>query len=62
MTYSLVVVFLLTGRAYVEQAGLSLQACAGQAALHRQATDIPKLKKQIGEHRYLCIKESNPYG
>lgn len=62
MTYTLVVVFALTGKAYIEQRGLSLQACAGQAAMHRQTTDIPKLKARIGEHRYLCIKESNPYG
>lgn len=62
MTYTLVVIFALTGKAYIEQTGLSLQACAGQAAMHRQITDIPKLKKQIGEHRYMCIKESSPNG
>lgn len=62
MTYTLVVIFLTTGKAYIEAQGLSLQACAGQAALHRQMTDIPKLTAKIGPHRYICIKESNPYG
>lgn len=62
MTYSLVVVFLLTGHAYIEQAGLSLQSCAGQAAMRRQVTDIPKLKRQIGETEYHCIKEVISHG
>ena len=62
MTYMLVVVFTLTGKAYIEQRGLSLQACAGQAALHRQITDIPKLRARIGDHRYLCIEESKLHG
>jgi hypothetical protein len=60
MAYSLIAFFLLTGDSYVEQQGLSLQSCAGQAAMARQAylAVLPKLNSRIGEVRFLCVAES----
>jgi hypothetical protein len=59
MTYALVAMFLATGHGYVEQPHLTLQACAGRAALARQEMlDVQeKLEKLIGEVRYLCLPE-----
>lgn len=59
MTYTLVALFLLTGNAYIERTGLSLQACAGHAAVARQ--DIlpvqEEIERAVGEIRYLCREE-----
>lgn len=59
MTYTLVAFFLLTGDAYIEREGLSLQSCAGQAAMSRQQfmNALPKLNGRIGEVRYLCVPD-----
>ena len=60
-SYTLVALFLLTGDAYVERRGLTLQSCAGHAALIRQETliETPGLTELIGEVRYLCLPETN---
>lgn len=55
ITYTLFAVFLATGDAYPERTGLSLQQCAGHAAMTRQQT--AELYQFIGEVRYLCIPE-----
>lgn len=57
MIYTLVTVMLLTGKVYVEQENLSLQACAGRLALLRRETlpAMPKLTTRVGEVRYLCL-------
>ena len=59
MTYTLIAFFLMTGSAYVEQQGLTLQACAGQAAMARTEylSVLPKLNKKIGEVRFLCVSD-----
>jgi len=59
MTYTLWALFLLTGNSYPERVGLTLQHCAGQAALVRQQTmpSLPKLDRRIGKVRYLCLPE-----
>lgn len=59
MTYTLIALFLLTGDAYIERGGLTLQACAGHAALARQQylAVLPKLTPLIGEVQYLCVEE-----
>ena len=55
MKYALVALFLATGESYVERKGLSLQGCAGQAAMTRAATaDVYQF---VGEVRYLCIPQ-----
>jgi hypothetical protein len=51
--------FIATGAVHTERTGLTLQACAGQAAMARMAVDIPKLKSRIGEVRFLCIEVPN---
>lgn len=53
MTYTLVAVFMLTGQAYVERDGLSLQSCAGHAAMARQKAE--ELTVTVGPVRYMCI-------
>lgn len=55
MTYVLVAVFVLTGQAYVERRGLSLQECAGRAAMLRQETE--HIFEHVGDFRYLCVPE-----
>jgi len=59
MTYTLLALFLLTGDTYVERDGLSLQSCAGHAAMARQEflAVLPKLNKKIGEVRWHCVPE-----
>lgn len=59
MTYSLVALFLLTSDTYVERENLSLQSCAGHAAMARSQmlVVLPQLNKRIGEVRYLCVPE-----
>jgi hypothetical protein len=53
MTYTLVAVFMLTGQAYVERDGLSLQSCAGHAAMARQKAE--EIASSIGPVRYMCL-------
>ena len=53
MSYTLVAIFLATGQAYVERHGLSLQGCAGQAAMARQRA--AELQPIIGDVRFICI-------
>jgi hypothetical protein len=59
MTYTLVALFVLSGAEYIERDGLTLQGCAGFAALARQ--DLLPVQEQIesrvGEVRYLCRPE-----
>ena len=55
MRYSLVAFFLTTSDFYVERTDLSLQQCAGHAAMIRAQT--VELYQYIGEVRYLCIPE-----
>lgn len=58
-TYTLVAFFVLTGHAYTEREGLSLQGCAGQAAMARSAMlDVQEqIEARVGEVRYLCLPE-----
>lgn len=58
MTYILVAMFMLTGDSYVEQRHLSLQECAGRAAMARMDVAQSGIEDLIGEVRYLCLKES----
>lgn len=57
--YTLIVIFLLTGHAYVEREGLNLHSCAGQLALARRAyLEVQaKLNPKVGEIRFLCLPE-----
>lgn len=59
MTYTLVALFLLTGGIYIERDGLSLQSCAGHAAMARQQylAVLPQLNEKIGEVRWQCLPE-----
>ncbi len=59
MSYSLVVVLLMTGQMYVERSGLSLNTCADYAAMARQEflKDEKKLTERIGEVRFFCKPE-----
>lgn len=55
VTYALVILFLVNGESYVERRGLTLQECAGRAAMIRLQTE--GLQRFIGEIRYYCIEE-----
>jgi hypothetical protein len=55
MTFTLLAVFLALGQSYPERTGLSLQQCAGHAAMAR--TQARELYTFIGEVRYLCVPE-----
>ena len=55
MRYTLIAFFLSTGDQYVERTNLSLQQCAGHAAMARPLA--AELYQYIGEVRYLCIPE-----
>lgn len=57
MTYTLVAIFLATNASYVERTGLSLQACAGLAAMVRQQI-LPDLEKKIGKVQMRCVPEA----
>lgn len=59
MLYTLVVAFIAKGTFYVEQRHLTLQHCAGQAALARieYMKAMPMLNEKIGEVRYYCWPE-----
>lgn len=61
MTYALLALFVLTGETFVERQGLTLEGCAGQAALARQQylAVLPKLDPRIGEVRFLCVPEAH---
>lgn len=56
MRYALIAYFIATGEQYVERTNLSLQQCAGHAAMTRQMT--AELYQFVGEVRYLCVAES----
>lgn len=53
MTYTLVALFVLTGKYYVEMSGLTLHQCAGHAAIIKQKTR--ELEPLVGEVRYICL-------
>jgi len=55
MTYALIAFFLATGDSYVERTNLSLQQCAGHAAMTRQNT--AELYQWVGEVQYRCVPE-----
>jgi hypothetical protein len=55
MRYALIAFFLSTGDHYTERSNLSLQQCAGHAAMAR--TQAAELYDYIGEVRYLCLPE-----
>lgn len=55
MTYTLVALFIASGAIHTERTHLSLQACAGQAAMARMAIP-PSLTAKIGGVRFLCIE------
>jgi hypothetical protein len=59
MTYALIVVFTLTGQSYTERNNLTLNQCAGHAAMARQQllNVQERLEALVGEVRYLCIEE-----
>ena len=59
MSYTLIAIFMLSGDFYVERTGLTLQGCAGHAAMIRQEmlAVLPKLNKRIGEVQYRCVPE-----
>lgn len=58
-TYALMVIFSLSGDAYVERSGLSLQQCAARAAIARQeqASLWGKLEATYGRIHYRCERE-----
>lgn len=56
MRYALIAFFIATGEQYTERSNLSLEQCAGHAAMTRQMT--AELYQFVGEVRYLCIPES----
>ena len=57
MTYTLLFVLMLSNKVYVEETGLSIQTCAGRAAMYRIEVQQSGLTKRIGEVRYFCIPE-----
>lgn len=52
-TYMLVALFVETGETYVERKNLSLQGCAGYAAMLKQET--MKIEAKVGEIAYMCL-------
>jgi hypothetical protein len=55
MKYTLVTLFLLTGEEYVEEKGLSIQECAGRAALLRIETE--EVAEHVEDFIYKCVPE-----
>jgi hypothetical protein len=55
MKYTLVTLFLLTGEEYVEERGLSIQECAGRAALLRIETE--EVAEHVEDFIYKCVPE-----
>ena len=60
MIYTLVALFMLTGKQYVEMTGLTLHQCAGFAAIIKQKTR--ELEPLVGEVRYLCVPRDGEIG
>lgn len=60
ITYTLVALFVSSGQVYVEDRHLSLQACAGRAAMARQQylSVLPLLDEKIGPVEWRCVPES----
>lgn len=60
MTYTLVVIFLLTGNVAIERENLSLHACIGQAAMaKKQFLEVQEqLQPRIGDVRFFCMPEA----
>ena len=56
ITYMLVSVFVMTGESYVERRGLSLQECAGRAAMIKLETE--EIFEHVGDFRYFCLPET----
>jgi hypothetical protein len=54
-TYTLLAVFVALGTQYPERTNLSLQQCAGHAAMARPLA--AELYQYIGEVKYLCVPE-----
>jgi hypothetical protein len=62
-TYTLLFVLMLSSRVYVEDTGLTLQNCAGRAAMLRSEFLNSGLMTRIGDVRYFCVNEtSNSFG
>jgi hypothetical protein len=57
MSYTLIALFLLSGESYVERRGLSLQGCAGHAAMARQQLLEADLVLRVGEVQFYCVPE-----
>lgn len=57
MSYTLIALFLLSGESYVERSGLSLQGCAGHAAMARQQMLEADLILRVGEVQFYCVPE-----
>lgn len=55
MTYTLIFLILSTGEFYVEDSNLSLEQCAGKAAMLR--IEARGLEDHIGDFRYFCLPE-----
>ncbi len=55
MKYTLVTLFVLTGQEYVEEKGLSIQECAGRAALLRMETEA--VAEHVEDFIYKCVPE-----
>jgi hypothetical protein len=54
-TYTLLAVFVALNQSYPERENLSLQQCAGHAAMARPLAE--ELYQYIGEVKYLCVPE-----
>lgn len=57
MTYTLLFIVLLADKIYITDRGLSLQECAGRAAMNRSEYLAAGLVQKIGEVRYVCVAE-----
>jgi uncharacterized membrane protein len=55
-TYTLIAFFVALNQSYPERTNLSLQQCAGHAAMARPLA--AELYQYIGEVRYLCVPEA----
>ena len=61
MLYALVVAFIDHNSVYISERRLTLQHCAGRAAMARTEylAALPKLSAKIGEVRYYCLPEKD---
>lgn len=59
MLYALVLILVDRGTLHVEQRHMSLQSCAGRAAMLRIEMEpvMDKLTKSIGRFEYRCMPE-----